>query len=91
MMPYVCFFWVLLVGGCFFSPSLEESGYTQCEADQDCWVGRTCLSGYCVPPPWNDENYGQRRLLVLENETSENPPATGGGSTPMADLIKMSS
>ena len=54
--------------GCFFSPGIEDAGYAACESVADCAVGRYCSSGYCVPPPWHDESYGQRRLLVIENQ-----------------------
>ena len=57
-----------LWSGCFFMPNVDESGYTDCDTANDCDVGRYCASNYCVPPPWHDESYNQRRLLVLENQ-----------------------
>ena len=57
-----------LWSGCFFMPNVDESGYTDCDTTNDCDVGRYCASNYCVPPPWHDESYNQRRLLVLENQ-----------------------
>ena len=54
--------------GCFFMPAIDDAGYTVCESTSDCDVGRFCSSGYCTPPPWYDESYSQRRLLVLENQ-----------------------
>ena len=57
-----------LFSGCFFTPSIGDAGYAVCESRSDCTVGRYCSSGYCVPPPWHDESYGQRRLLVIENQ-----------------------
>ena len=63
--------------GCLFVPSIDDAGYHSCESDQDCGVGRHCSVGYCTPPPWNDEIYERRRLLVLENETVSNLPQSG--------------
>ena len=63
------FFSLVLLSGCLFIPSIEEAGYNSCESEKDCGVGRHCAAGYCTPPPWNDESYERRRLLVLENET----------------------
>ena len=71
------FFSLVLMSGCLFIPSIEEAGYNSCESEKDCGVGRQCTAGYCTPPPWNDESYERRRLLVLENETVSELPEAG--------------
>ena len=66
---------LLHAAGCFYVPALDQHGYTACEQDSDCNVGRSCLAATCVPPPWHDDTYGPRRLLVLENETPATLPS----------------
>ena len=50
---------LLHAAGCFYVPALDQHGYTACEQDSDCNVGRSCLAATCVPPPWHDDTYGQ--------------------------------
>lgn len=72
----------VVVTGCFFSPSLDEHGYTRCAAEGECAPGRGCLSGLCTPPPWNDDAFAQRRLLVVKN-ASEQSPLVAGAALPV--------
>lgn len=57
--------------GCFFMPKISETGYTECETDADCAPGRACGFEVCAPPDWNDPDFKQRQLLVVENPSSE--------------------
>jgi hypothetical protein len=74
---------VVAVGGCFFAPNIAPHGYVACAADADCEAGRLCeladgsgaANGLCAPPPWNDEEFGHRRVLVVTNESEEPMPA----------------
>lgn len=60
---------------CLFLPNIEPHGYVRCEADGDCEPGRYCGEGLCAPPPWHDDRFAQRRLLVVKNEDSAPIPA----------------
>lgn len=86
---------LLCSSACLFAPRLEENGYTLCENDADCEPGRDCDVGICGPPPWFDEAYAQRRLLVVDNPSTEAPLAAGsavpvrigeGGLFPVEEL-----
>jgi hypothetical protein len=57
---------VALLSGCLFVPAVQQHGYTTCESSADCAAGRSCEVGLCAPPPWNDDGYGERSLLVVE-------------------------
>lgn len=65
------------LAGCFFAPAIEEAGYTRCTADVDCAPGRGCFSGLCTPPPWNDEAFARRQLVVVKNESKDDPLVAG--------------
>lgn len=56
--------------GCLFLPSIDDDGYAACKTDKDCAPGRACAAqvGLCAPPPWNDKDFVERRLLVVKNE-----------------------
>lgn len=66
-----------LLAGCFFSPSIDEQGYTRCTANEDCAAGRGCYAGYCTPPPWNEERFARRQLVVVKNESDDDPIEVG--------------
>ena len=65
---------VVLGAGCIWNPPLEENGYTACEVDADCALGRSCEVGLCAPPPWHDSAFKRRQLLVIENPSSRELP-----------------
>ena len=65
------------LAGCFFSPSIEELGYTRCTANEQCPAGRGCYTGLCTPPPWNDEAFARRQLVVVKNPSEEEAIVTG--------------
>jgi hypothetical protein len=66
----------IAMGGCLFAPQIEQYGYTPCTSDDDCPAGRSCEVDLCAPPPWFEEAYQERRLLVVENR-SDSPLAAG--------------
>ncbi|MBI5494413.1 MAG: hypothetical protein HY904_05250 [Deltaproteobacteria bacterium] len=56
------------VTACLFAPRLEERGYKTCTSDAECAeAGRLCRTGYCSPPTWWNESWGERRQVVLHN------------------------
>lgn len=64
---------------CLFAPSVAPHGYNACTSDADCEAGRTCDDGdggakVCAPPPWHDEAFGDRRVIVVTNEDSAPMP-----------------
>lgn len=63
--------------GCLFIPAIDDDGYVVCSSDADCAAGRSCITGFgrCAPPPWNDEAFEIRRLLVVDNPSSAELPA----------------
>lgn len=61
----------LTSSACFFMPKIEDTGYTECATDADCAPGRVCGFEICAPPDWNDPDYKQRQLLVVENPSGE--------------------
>lgn len=63
--------------GCFFAPNLDEHGYARCTSDDECAAGRGCLSGLCTPPPWNDDRFARRQLVVVKNEDATDPLVAG--------------
>jgi hypothetical protein len=63
---------VVIVGfasACLFAPQIEQYGYTACSSDDDCPAGRACDVDLCAPPPWFEDSYKERRLLVVENRS----------------------
>jgi hypothetical protein len=72
------------LGGCFFSPAIDDDGYVACASDDDCGPGFSCVDGFgrCAPPPWNDEEFEHRRLLVVDNPSDFTLPA--GAAIPVA-------
>jgi hypothetical protein len=68
---------ITMISACIFAPNIEGDGYTACADDGDCPAGRTCLSSYCAPPPWNDTSFAERRLIVVDNPA---PVALRAGS-----------
>ncbi|MCP4502619.1 MAG: hypothetical protein GY822_21945 [Deltaproteobacteria bacterium] len=66
---------LVLMGGCFFSPALNENGYSECLDDDECSLDRICRSGYCTPPRWNDDDFEKRLPLIVENPAEVELPA----------------
>jgi len=55
------------MASCLWLPDIERHGYTPCDDDGDCAVGRTCEIGLCAPPPWFAPEYKTRQHLVVKN------------------------
>jgi hypothetical protein len=70
---------VTVVGapGCLFLPAIADEGYVACTDDEDCAPGFSCAANVnlCAPPPWHDEEFRERRLLVVSNAADEELPA----------------
>lgn len=64
---------VASVDACLFLPAIDDDGYVACVASDDCGPGRSCAIdvGLCAPPPWNDTAFTERRLLVVNNPSSQ--------------------
>ena len=60
------------VTGCLWLPDTAAQGYTSCTVDAQCAPGRACDEGLCAPPPWNDETFTRRQLVVVTNPSSVN-------------------
>jgi hypothetical protein len=65
------------MGGCLFLPSIADAGYVECRTSDVCAVGWSCVPavGLCAPPPWHDETFTERRLLVVTNDSDLLLPA----------------
>lgn len=66
---------------CLFVPDVATHGYTACATDADCAPGRACDASLCAPPPWRDERYKARQLLVVQNPADVGIPA--GAAVPL--------
>lgn len=71
----------VVLPACLFLPNVEQHGYARCEGDGDCEPGRSCGEGLCAPPPWHDEKFNDRRLLVVKNE--DTAPLSKGTAVPV--------
>lgn len=73
---------VMSTSACLFAPNVAPHGYVACARDDECAPGRLCelasdgnANGLCAPPPWHDQEFGDRRVLVVTNESEEPMPA----------------
>ncbi len=73
---------VASVGGCIWAPNIAPDGYVSCAADKDCDPGRSCEEHVCAPPPWDDEQFGSRRLLTVNN--GDDKPLPKGTAVPVS-------
>jgi hypothetical protein len=74
-------FGAALGSGCLFLPGLERHGYTACASDLDCPPARYCGEGLCAPPPWHDDQFNDRRVLLVKNQDTQ--PLPRGTAVPV--------
>jgi hypothetical protein len=69
--------------GCLFLPDIADDGYDACANDADCGPGRVCADNVklCAPPPWHDDEFTERRLIVVENPSDVELPV--GAAVPL--------
>ncbi len=62
---------------CLFAPDVAGRGYVACTRDDDCDPGFSCAVDVqlCGSPPWHDEEFRERRLLVVQNPGEADLPA----------------
>ena len=74
---------LLVPSACLFLPEIVDDGYVACVTDADCEAGRVCAANVnlCAPPPWNDDAFTERRLLVVDNPSDVELPA--GAAVPV--------
>ena len=79
----LCVTSLLTLAGCLFAPDVALHGYASCDSNADCEPGRGCDSTakICAPPPWHDTAFGDRRVLVVKNESAR--PMVVGTAVPL--------
>ncbi len=69
------------LSGCLFLPNIGEHGYLPCDKDGACPAGRYCDESVCAPPPWNDQTFGTRRAIIVDNSAAL--PIAAGTAIPV--------